>query len=72
MTIFILMKTLNRNRTNILLLFTRNPFAKTTTEELEFYTSDDEELLGFVVRDRIDGTFMLFCWTGTRDGNIVS
>lgn len=57
MTIFILMKTLNRNRANILLLFTRNPFAKTTTEELEYYTSDNEDLLGFVARDRIDGTF---------------
>ena len=51
------MKTLNRNRANILLLFTRNPFAKTTTEELEYYTSDDEVLIGFVARDRIDGTF---------------
>ena len=40
-----------------MLLFTRNPFAKTTTEELEYYTSDDEDLLGFVARDRIDGTF---------------
>ena len=51
------MKTLNRNKANILLLFTRNPFAKTTTEELEYYTSDDEDLLGFVARDRIDGTY---------------
>lgn len=51
------MKTLNRNKANILLLFTRNPFAKTTTEELEYYTSDDEDLLGFVARDRMDGTY---------------
>ena len=55
--IFILMKTLNRNRANILLLFTRNAKAKATTEELEYYSSDDEELIGFVARDRIDGTF---------------
>ena len=53
MTIFILMKTLNRKRANILLLFTRNPFAKTTTEEFEYYTSDDEDLLGFVAFDSL-------------------
>lgn len=53
----IFMKILNRNRANILLLFTRDPFAKATTEELEYYTSDDEVLLGVVARDRIDGTF---------------
>ena len=55
--IIVSMKILNRNKANILLLFTRNPFAKTTTEELEYYTSDNEDLLGFVARDRIDGTF---------------
>ena len=47
------MKTINRNRANILLLFTRNPFAKTTTEELEYYTSDDEDLLGSVAFDSL-------------------
>ena len=51
------MKILNRNRANILLLFTRDPFAKTTIEELEYYTSDDEVLVGFVAKDRIDETF---------------
>ena len=48
------MKILNRNRANILLLFMRDPFAKTTIEELEYYTSDDEVLVGFVAKDRID------------------
>lgn len=51
------MKPLNRNKANILLLFTRNPKVKATTEELEYYTSDDEELIGFIAKDKIDGTF---------------
>ena len=51
------MKILNRNRANILLLFTRDPFAKTIVEELEYYISDDDVLVGFVAKDRIDETF---------------
>lgn len=56
------MKVLNENRANLLLLFTRNPFVKCVNKELEYYTSDDESLIGFVSLDKIDGTFhsMLF------------
>lgn len=54
------MKKINSNKANILLLFTRNPIVKATNEELEYYTSDDEILLGFVSRDKTDDTFNIF------------
>ena len=56
------MKSLNFNKANILLLFTRDPFIKIVNKELEYYSSDDETLIGFVSLDREDKTFhaMLF------------
>lgn len=56
------MKVLNENKANLLLMFTRSPFIKCVNKELEYYTSDDERLIGFVSLDKIDGTFhsMLF------------
>ena len=55
------MKPLNSNRANLLLLFTRDPFVKLMNKELEYYSSDDDSLIGFVSLDR-DYTFhaMLF------------
>ncbi len=56
------MKSLNPNRANILLMFTRTPSVKISTKELEYYQSDDEKLIGFVSVDNVDGTYhaMLF------------
>ena len=56
------MKSLNPNRANLLLMFTRTPTVKIATKELEYYQSDDEKQIGFVSVDNIDGTFhaMLF------------
>lgn len=56
------MKPLNSNRANLLLLFTRDPFVKLVNKELEYYSSDDDSLIGFVSLDREDYTFhaMLF------------
>ena len=56
------MKPLNSNRANLLLLFTRDPFVKLMNKELEYYSSDDDSLIGFVSLDREDYTFhaMLF------------
>lgn len=56
------MKSLNPNRANLLLMFTRTPTIKIATKELEYYQSDDEKQIGFVSVDNIDGTFhaMLF------------
>lgn len=51
------MKELNPNKARLLLLFTRNPIIKVTCEELEYYTSDDELLIGCVSFDKIDKTF---------------
>lgn len=51
------MKPLNRNRACLLLLFTRTPSVKMVNEELEYYQSDDETLIGFVSVDRIDYTY---------------
>ena len=42
------MKPLNSNRANLLLLFTRDPFVKLVNKELEYYSSDDDSLIGFV------------------------
>jgi hypothetical protein len=41
------MKPLNKNKARLLLLFTRDPIATITTTEIEYYTSDDESLIGF-------------------------
>ena len=56
------MKPLNSNRANLLLLFTKDPFVKLVNKELEYYSSDDDSLIGFVSIDREDYTFhaMLF------------
>ena len=56
------MKPLNPNRANLLLLFTRDPFVKLVNKELEYYTSDDDSLIGFVSIDKEDNTYhaMLF------------
>ena len=56
------MKTLNSNKAKLLLLFTRDPNVKLVNEELEYYSSDDDSLIGFVSRDKVDDTFhaMLF------------
>ena len=56
------MKPLNPNRANLLLLFTRDPFVKLVNKELEYYSSDDDSLIGFVSIDKEDNTYhaMLF------------
>ena len=56
------MKPLNPNRANLLLLFTRDPFVKLVNKELEYYSSDNDSLIGFVSLDREDDSFhaMLF------------
>lgn len=56
------MKPLNSNKANLLLLFTRDPFIKLVNEELEYYSSKDDSLIGFVSLDKEDETFhaMLF------------
>ena len=51
------MKSLNPNRANILLMFTRTPRVKISTKELEYFQSDDEKQIGFVSVDNIDGTY---------------
>lgn len=51
------MKGLNKNKAMLYLLFTRDPQVKMTNEELEYYSSDDDKLMGFISRDREDGTF---------------
>lgn len=51
------MKSLNPNRANILLMFTRIPRVKILTKELEYFQSDDEKQIGFVSVDNIDGTY---------------
>ncbi len=51
------MKSLNPNRANILLMFTRTPRVKISTKELEYFQSDDEKQIGFVSGDNIDGTY---------------
>ena len=56
------MKPLNPNKANLLLLFTRDPFVKLVNKELEYYSSEDDFLIGFVSLDKEDQTFhaMLF------------
>ncbi len=56
------MKPLNPNKAHLLLLFTRTPSIKMVNKELEYYQSDDEDLIGFVSVDNIDHTYhaMLF------------
>lgn len=56
------MKPLNPNEANLLLHFTRDPFVKLVNKELEYYSSDNDSLIGFVSLDREDATFhaMLF------------
>lgn len=51
------MKSLNPNRANILLMFTRTPRVKISTKELEYFQSDDEKQIGVVSVDNIDGTY---------------
>ena len=51
------MKPLNSNKANLLLLFTRDPFVKLVNEELEYYSSKDDSLIGFVSFDKEDKTF---------------
>ncbi|MBD5232715.1 MAG: glycosaminoglycan attachment protein [Bacteroidales bacterium] len=48
------MKRINQNRGNIHLLFTRDPLLTLFHEEMEYFTSDDERLLGVVLRDKVD------------------
>ena len=56
------MKPLNPNKANLLLLFTREPLVKLVNKELEYYSSEDGSLIGFVSLDIEDKTFhaMLF------------
>ena len=51
------MKPLNPNKANLLLLFTRDPFIKLVNKELEYYSSKDDSLIGFVSLDQEDKTF---------------
>lgn len=51
------MKPINRNRANLLLLFTRDPIANAFYTELEYYMSEDERLLGIVMLDNFDNTY---------------
>lgn len=56
------MKPMNPNKANLLLLFTRDPLVKLVNKELEYYSSEDDSLIGFVSLDIEDNTFhaMLF------------
>ena len=54
------MKPLNPNRARLLLLFTRIPSVKMVNQELEYYQSDDERLIGFVSLDKVDNTYHAF------------
>lgn len=54
------MKPLNPNRARLLLLFTRTPSVKMVNQELEYYQSDDERLIGFVSLDKVDNTYHAF------------
>lgn len=48
------MKNINKNRGNIFLLFTRHPLLDVLHEEVEYFVSDDERLLGIILRDKVD------------------
>lgn len=48
---------INRNLFNIYLLFTRHPFVRYFTQELEFYSNLDRRLLGLISLDKEDGDF---------------
>lgn len=51
------MKTINKNRADLLLLFTRKHIFLLTYEELEYYMSDDEKLLGIILKDHLDNDY---------------
>lgn len=48
---------INQNLFNIYLLFTREPFIRYFTKELEFYSSLDRRLLGLITLDLTDNDF---------------
>ncbi|MBI9055954.1 MAG: glycosaminoglycan attachment site [Bacteroidales bacterium] len=48
---------INRNLFNIYLLFTRNPFVRYFSRELEFYSNGNKSLIGFISLDYTDNDF---------------
>ena len=48
------MKTLNRNRAELYLLFTREPIVKLSIIELAYFEADDGRTFGMVAGDRVD------------------
>ena len=48
---------INRNLFNIYLLFTREPFVRCFTQELEYYCNADKSLLGLISLDFTDNDF---------------
>lgn len=50
-------KPINRNFFNLLVLFTREPFVRYLTKELEFYRNDNGRLIGFVSLDYTDNDY---------------
>lgn len=51
-------KPMNPQRFQAYLMFTRRPFIQFIGEELEYYSNEDETLLGLVLLDRIDRDFV--------------
>jgi hypothetical protein len=51
-------KPMNPQRFQAYIMFTRRPFIQFIAEELEYYSNEDESLLGLVLLDRIDGDFV--------------
>lgn len=49
---------MNPQRFQAYIMFTRRPFIHFIAEELEYYSNEDESLLGLVLLDRIDGDFV--------------
>lgn len=50
-------KPINRNLFNIFLLFTREPFVRYFSKELEFYTNGNNSLIGFISLDLTDNDY---------------
>lgn len=48
---------INKNLFNIFLLFTREPFVRYLTKELEFYSNGNNELIGLISLDFTDNDF---------------
>ena len=51
------MKAINRSRYNALAGYARAPYTVAIYDELEYAASEDERVLGMIIRDRIDDDF---------------